>query len=111
MSPLTLTTSHEQEAVRVSLSGELDISSALTFDDELRRIEDEAEPADVVLDLRELKFMDSTGMRLIIRAHQRVRRQGRRLSIEHLRAPIRRIFRLTGMHERLNVVDDRRARA
>ena len=91
----------------MSLSGELDLSSALTFDEELRRVEEEAEPGDVVLDLRYLKFMDSTGLRLIISAHQRVRRQGRRLRIVHSTAPIRRIFRLTGMLERLDVIDDR----
>ena len=81
MSLLTLTTSHEQEAVRVSLSGELDLSSALTFDEELRRIEDETDVSDLILDLGELKFMDSTGLRL------------------------------TGMLERLDVVDDRTAPA
>lgn len=104
---LTLTTSHEPEAVRVSLEGELDLSSALTFDDELRRIEDAANGDPLVLDLRGLKFMDSTGLRLIVSAHQRARRRGSRLSIVHATKAIRRIFRLTGMLDRLDVVDDR----
>ena len=106
LSLLTLTASHEQEAVRVSLTGELDLSSALTFDEELRRIEDESDPTTLVLDLCGLKFMDSTGLRLIVSAHQRALKAGRRLAIVHSTDAIRRIFRLTGMTERLNIVED-----
>ena len=107
MSLLTLTTSHEQEAVRVALSGELDLSSALLFDEELRRIEEDEESADtLVLDLRPLKFMDSTGLRLILSAHSRARKTGRRLRIIPGGDAIRRIFRLTGVWKRLDIVDD-----
>ena len=107
MSLLTLTTSHEQEAVRVALSGELDLSSALLFDEELRRIEESDESADtLVLDLRPLKFMDSTGLRLILSAHSRARKTGRRLRIIPGGDAIRRIFRLTGVWKRLDIVED-----
>jgi anti-sigma B factor antagonist len=106
MSLLTLTTSHEQEAVRVSLAGELDLSSALTFDEELRRIENE-EPGTLVLDLNDLKFMDSTGLRLIISANARATRDGRRFAIANASKAINRILRLTGMHDRLDVLEDR----
>ena len=111
LSLLTLTTSHEQEAVRVSLAGELDLSSALTFDEELRRIEDDAAEPTLLLDLGGLKFMDSTGLRLIVSAHQRAVRAGRRLVIVGTTGAIRRIFRLTGMLDRLDVVDGTRETA
>jgi anti-sigma B factor antagonist len=107
MSLLTLTTSHEQEAVHVALSGELDLSSALLFDEELRRIEDDGDSSDtLVLDLRPLKFMDSTGLRLILSAHSRARRDGRKLRIIPGGDAIRRIFRLTGVWKRLDIVED-----
>ncbi len=107
MSLLTLTTSQEQEAVHVALEGELDLSSALLFDEELRRIEeDDSAPETVVLDLSTLKFMDSTGLRLILSAHQRARRAGRNLKIIPGGDAIRRIFRLTGVWKRLDIVED-----
>jgi anti-sigma B factor antagonist len=106
LSLLTLTTSQEQEAVRVTLAGELDLSSALTFDEQLRRIEEEADERAVVLDLEDLRFMDSTGLRLIVNAHQRSLKAGRRLAIVHASKAVRRILRLTGMLDRLNVVED-----
>ena len=106
ISLLTLTTSHDQEAVRVALSGELDLSSALLFDEELRRIEADDLPRTLVLDLRKLKFLDSTGLRLIWSAHARARRCGRMLKVVPGTDAVRRIFRLTGMNERLDIVED-----
>jgi anti-sigma B factor antagonist len=107
LSLLTLTTSQEQEALRVRLSGELDMSSALTFDEQMRRIEEECGPeGTVLLDMEGLKFMDSTGLRLIVSAHQRAVRAGRHLAIVHTSKAIRRILKLTGMLERLDVSED-----
>jgi anti-anti-sigma factor len=106
MTVLTLTTSPEPDAVRVSLTGELDLSSALVFDEELKRIEEEAPDSTLVLDLRGLKFMDSTGLRLILNAHARAARRHRKLRVVPGSEPIRRIFRLTGMSERLDIVEE-----
>jgi anti-sigma B factor antagonist len=92
--------------VRVALTGELDMSSALLFDEELRRIEADDLPRTLVLDLRRLKFLDSTGLRLIWSAHSRARRCGRMLKIVPGTDAVRRIFRLTGMNERLDIVDE-----
>ena len=76
------------------------------FDEELRRIEEHGDPATLVLDLHALKFLDSTGLRLIISAHMRARRAGRNLRIIPGNAAVRRIFQLTGVTERLNIVDE-----
>lgn len=105
MSNLAVELSHNDDAVCVRLSGELDISSALALEEELRRIEDER-PRVLVLDLRRLKFLDSTGLRLILAAHARALKRGSRLTIVQGSDAVRRIFRLTGVVERLNVFDD-----
>ena len=105
MSTLSLHTYHEPDAVRVAVSGELDLSSALVFEEELRRIEENSATPLLVLDLRSLKFMDSTGLRLILSAHARAINRGRKLAIVEGGEAIRRIFRITGVLERLNVVD------
>jgi anti-anti-sigma factor len=105
MSTLSLHTYQETDSVRVEVSGELDLSSALTFEEELRRIENACMPALLVLDLRSLKFMDSTGLRLILSAHARAVNRGRKLAIVEGGEAVRRIFRLTGVLERLNFVE------
>jgi anti-anti-sigma factor len=106
MSLLSLQTYQEQDAIRVALSGELDLSSALIFEDELRRIEEDRHPGTLVLDLSSLRFMDSTGLRLILNAHTRAKRAGRRLRIFQGSESVKRIFRLTGVFDRLDLVDD-----
>jgi anti-anti-sigma factor len=106
MSTLSLQTYTEPDSVRVAVAGELDLSSALTFEEELLRIEERCHPALLVLDLRLLKFLDSTGLRLILSAHARAINRGRKLTIVQGGEAVRRIFRLTGVLERLNFVDD-----
>jgi anti-sigma B factor antagonist len=105
MALLDVTTHDEDGAIRIALAGELDISSAPGVDEELTRIEVDA-PAVVVLDLRGLAFMDSTGLRLIVSADARAREQGRRLVVVRGPEAVQRIFRVTRLDERLDMVDD-----
>ena len=105
MSILSLQTFHGDESVRIALEGELDYSSALILEDGLRR----ADSGDVnllVLDLSGLRFMDSTGLAIIANACRRMQRGGRRLVVACPTGGVRRILQLTGMLERLEVVDD-----
>lgn len=101
---LSLETREHEGAVRIAVSGELDLSSALTFDEEVRRAE-ERRPQCLVLDLRQLRFMDSTGLRLIMSAHSRAKTRGRRLAIVLGSEPVRRLFRLAGVNRRLDIVE------
>ena len=60
----------------------------------------------MVLDLRGLAFIDSTGLRLIVSADARAREQGRRLAVVRGPEAVQRIFRVTRLDERLDMVDD-----
>ncbi|GAC1316178.1 MAG: hypothetical protein NVSMB25_01400 [Thermoleophilaceae bacterium] len=104
MAVLSLETYEQQEEIRIEIGGELDLSSALTFDKALRRAE-RHDPKTIVLDLRTLKFMDSTGLRVILSAHTRGRRCGRRLAILGASDTVRRIFSLAGVLGRLETID------
>lgn len=105
MSILSLETFHGEGSVRIALEGELDYSSALTLDDELRRAE--ADPhAVLVLDLSELRFMDSTGLGIIACAYRRMHRAGRRLIVASPTKAVKRILEITGMLDRLEVIED-----
>jgi anti-anti-sigma factor len=101
---LSLETREHEGAVRIAVSGELDLSSALTFDEEVRRAEERL-PDTLVLDLRKLRFMDSTGLRLIVSAHARAKTRGRRLAIVLGSEPVKRLFRLAGVNRRLEIVE------
>jgi len=105
MKLLELTTETDGTTVRLVLTGELDIAGAARVEQELERIEREP-PATIVLDLRELAFMDSTGLRVIVAADSRAREQARRLVIVRGTDTVQRIIEMTRLHERLEIVDD-----
>ena len=104
-SPFGVTIEQRGSAVHVMLDGELDISTAQQLEDDLRRIEAER-PALIVLDLQQLSFMDSTGLRLLIMADARAREEDRRLAIVRGNEMVHRVMRLTRLDERLDIVED-----
>jgi anti-sigma B factor antagonist len=91
--------------VKVVLRGELDLSTVGKLEEELRRVEAGAPPI-LVLDLAGLSFLDSTGLRLVVTADQRAREQGRRLAIRKGPETVQRVFTITRLDERLEMVDD-----
>lgn len=102
---LEFETSERDDQVLVVLRGELDLSTADKVDRELRRVE-EIDPPVVVLDLSGLTFLDSTGLRLIVTADQRARQADRRLAVVKGPATVQRVFSITKLDERLDMVDD-----
>lgn len=104
MTLLELTTEVDGSTVRLVLEGELDIASAGQVERELTRVEQGA-PSMLVLDLRGLAFMDSTGLRIVVAADARAREADRRLVVVRGPEAVQRIFRMTRLDERLDMVD------
>jgi anti-sigma B factor antagonist len=61
--------------------------------------------ARVVLDLRGLSFIDSTGLRLLVTLDQRAAREGFLLTLVAPAAPVDRTIRLCGLAQALPFVD------
>ena len=71
MPPLDVTTEQHPGHTRVILIGELDIASTSELEEQLAAIEVDS-PATLLLDLRRVDFIDSTGLRALIAADERV---------------------------------------
>jgi anti-anti-sigma factor len=102
---LEVKTEDRNGLVHVALVGELDLSTVAKVQDELRRIEADS-PATVVVDLSKLTFLDSTGLRCIVTADERAREEGRRMVVVRGPDPVQRVFAITRLEERLEMVDD-----
>ncbi|HEX8974892.1 MAG TPA: STAS domain-containing protein [Solirubrobacteraceae bacterium] len=94
----------EGRAAIVVVRGELDLATSPELEESLRRIWD-AGNEQLVIDLRELEFMDSTGLSIIVKAHQRLSEEGRRLSLVRGSQQVQRLLDLTGVSERLELID------
>ena len=105
MEILEVTTQDSGGQVTISLKGELDLSSVGKVQEELRRVEAEG-PAVLVLDLSNLTFLDSTGLRTVFTADERARENGRRLVVVRGPDAVQRVFAITRLEERLEMVDD-----
>ena len=79
---------------RVRLTGELDLATAPQLEQTLRKAR--VEGRRVVLDLRELAFMDCAGMGVIVAAAERARREDARLIVVRGPSHVDRVFTLTG---------------
>jgi anti-anti-sigma factor len=73
--------------------------------EELRRVE-ASSPATLVVDLSKLTFLDSTGLRCIVTADERARSEGRRIVIVRGPDAVQRVFTITRLDDRLEMVDD-----
>ena len=62
-------------------------------------------PERVLVDLRPLAFMDSTGLRLLIEANTRARAAGCPLDVVHNGGQVRQVFELTGVGKYLRVIE------
>ena len=59
----------------------------------------------IVLDLRDLTFMDSTGLHVVIDSYNRARQRGSRLVMIRGSAQVDRLFELVGVSDRFEIVD------
>jgi anti-sigma B factor antagonist len=92
-------------AVRIALRGELDLEHAYTFDEELRRVEARRPPC-LVLDLRGLSFVDSSGIARLLAARRRSRREQRRLLLVRGGAGVQRLLAITAAGEQFEMVSE-----
>jgi anti-anti-sigma factor len=83
----------------IHLRGELDIDSAPDLERALLRSRSPRER--VVLDLAELKFMDSTGLRVLLRARVAADEGRWEITLRSVPPTIRRLFDMTGVNDAL----------
>lgn len=85
------------------LSGELDMSSATSLELELQTVEARCPPV-LVLDLSQLRFMGVSGLRAILDAARRARREGRQLVVTNPVPHILRLFELTAVDQSVELL-------
>jgi anti-sigma B factor antagonist len=93
----------EQDRIVLHLKGELDLASSPIFE---RALEDPAlaDAPLVVLDLDDLKFVDSTGLRIILLAHEGARGRGQEFAITQGSPQVQRLLSITSVAEHMHVI-------
>lgn len=85
--------------------GELDISTLPRAERAVAAVQDAAPPT-LVIDLSDLDFVDSSGVRLVLLADDRARRSGLRLAVRLGKGSTRRVFDVLGILGRIELAED-----
>jgi anti-sigma B factor antagonist len=89
------------------LSGELDLASVESLEQAVRSSSDRAqEVAAVAIDLRDLEFIDSSGLRALLQTQDELAEKGRDREGGSGRGQVGEVFEVAGFGERLPTLDD-----
>ncbi len=91
-------------AVVIGVQGELDLASSPALEQELET-GPPSQAEVVIVDLRQVEFMDSTGLSVLVRAHQRATEKGQQFVVVRGPQQVQRLLSLTGVADRLTLVD------
>ena len=97
--PLSVeTVENDGSVVQILVTGELDISTAGQLEAALHA----AGTADLRVDLAGLTFIDSSGIRVLVLEHQRLREAGHRMTLCNCSSVCQRTFEVAGLADELD---------
>src|ERR1700686_1858410 len=91
------------DRVVLCLHGGLDLASAPLLAQEIENASDTT-TAMVVLDLQELRFIDSTGLRIVLAAHERSQERGQEFALTRASEQVQRLLTIRGVGEHLRII-------
>ena len=95
---------NENSCLIARLSGELDHHSVRSIREEIDTAVTEQQPSKLALDFREVTFMDSSGIGLIIGRYKLMKEWGGQLEIRGTQPYIRRVLKLSGIERIVKIV-------
>ena len=93
---LTLQVQASQDALVLELAGELDLACAGLLETEIKAAEASG-PGRIVVDLSPLEFIDSRGLEVLVRAHERAGGDLDRFEIRGANGAVAQVLEVTGL--------------
>jgi anti-sigma B factor antagonist len=87
----------------VAVGGEVDPHTAPELEDALDKVTAGDGATRVVVDLGAVSFLDSSGLRVLISAHQNLKSADRSLVLRNLRPTTRQLFEITQLVDEMNI--------
>ncbi|NLI59008.1 MAG: STAS domain-containing protein [Clostridium sp.] len=82
--------------VKVTLSGEVDIYTSQELKENLYRVV-ETNKKDLIIDCKELNYIDSTGLGIFVGALKKAKQYEKKITITNLKDNIKKLFIITGL--------------
>ena len=104
--PFAISVERGRGVTLVGLSGEFDLAAAEEFRQQVWPLMAAAKGGSLVIDLRKLVFMDSSGIRSLLELDAESRRDGFELVVVRGTGPVGRAIELTSLDELIRMVDE-----
>ena len=91
----------KDETTELSLIGRLDTTTAPELEEELKKLFEEGSK-DLVIDLEQLEYISSAGLRVLLSAHKTMAKQGN-MRLLHANEVVMEVFEVTGFVDILNI--------
>ena len=97
---------HERhrDTVMARIEGELDHCSAQSIRRELDGFIDDPKVKHLILDLKDMSFMDSSGIGVILGRYRRLCQRGGTVAVKNMNAHVEKIFILSGMNQIIQII-------
>ena len=99
----------KKDVLLVHLTGELDQCSASGIRRDLDQMLLDPRVRHLVIDLKDMPFMDSSGLGVILGRYRMLRERGGTVSLMHLSPQVKRVYDLSGMARIIPVVEEKEA--
>ena len=93
---LKIRTEMLEHSTNIYLSGEVDIYTSKSFKEELNNIVDSTK-LDLVIDFKDLSYIDSTGLGILVGALKKVKQNNKEVYITNIKDSIKKLFVITGL--------------
>lgn len=98
-----------KDVLLVRLSGELDQCTAGSVRRDMDHLLQDMRIRHLVIDMRDMPFMDSSGIGVILGRYRQLSLRGGTVSLMHLSPQVKRIYDLAGMAQVIPLVEEKEA--
>ena len=103
--PLTITSEPGEGFVTVRPAGSLDSNTYTSLQEHIAAVTTKSKPRALVLDLRDLSYISSAGVRVVIAAQKSMKAAGGEFAMTNLQPQIRKVFEIIMVLPSLNVFE------
>jgi stage II sporulation protein AA (anti-sigma F factor antagonist) len=104
---MELHTEKHGRTLLVAVAGELDHHTSVTFKDELEKCLNTYAVKNIILDLKKLNFMDSSGIGVILGRYKQIRARGGSIGIFGMNPQVKRVFTLSGLNKIIKIYTEK----
>lgn len=103
MDGIELAVDRGSEGTTLRVGGEIDLTSAPRLDDEIQSLIEQS-VTNLTLDLSSVAFMDSTGLRVLLKASKLIEGNGGKVVLRDPSEPVRRLLEVSGLDGHFQLV-------